>query len=392
MKKSKTLFNSAIVLYFIIALEFLIMISPFAGFFYAAFNPLLIAAAEYPATRWLSAFFLPHMVVPPDVLLKFIRVMGSVLFVTGMAVFLVCALQVYAHKLLKKGAALHGLYSALRHPQYLGLGLAGLGLAILWPRFLVAVLWLVMALLYYLLAADEERRMLRTYPETYTAYMEKTGMFLPRRVERQVLPGSTTGRAGAFLLIAALVLGGTFALRDYTVKHLPLWADANVVALAVNPDDVAIVDHRMREVLRLPEVRTRISDGQRYLVYVLPPNYIMQGLIADTGGEWRLYKQHHTISMVTDWILHPFGHLTEEHAMHSSTGDPAHPMAQGIERRLLFVKVSRTAGQTPFDVFAIGTDRSPQFLLDVDLHTLTVRELRDLPQQTAWAGVPTPVF
>jgi len=74
MKKSKALFSSAIVLYFIIALEFLIMISPFAGFFYAAFNPLLIAAGEYPATRWLSAFFLPHMVVPPDGFLKFIRV------------------------------------------------------------------------------------------------------------------------------------------------------------------------------------------------------------------------------------------------------------------------------------------------------------------------------
>ena len=38
MKKSKALFNSAIVLYFIIALEFLIMISPFAGFFYSVFS------------------------------------------------------------------------------------------------------------------------------------------------------------------------------------------------------------------------------------------------------------------------------------------------------------------------------------------------------------------
>ena len=146
MRRSKALFNSAIVLYFIIALEFLIMISPFAGFFYSVFNPLLVTADKYPATRWLSAFFLPHMVVPPDGFLKFIRIMGSVLFVAGTAVFLVCALQVYAHKLLKKGAALRGLYSILRHPQYLGLGVAGLGLAILWPRFLVAVLWLVMML------------------------------------------------------------------------------------------------------------------------------------------------------------------------------------------------------------------------------------------------------
>ena len=88
MNKSKALFSSAIVLYFIIALEFLIMISPFAGLFYSVFNPLLVAAGSHPATRWLSAFFLPHMVVPPNALLQFIRVMGSVLFVLGMGWFL----------------------------------------------------------------------------------------------------------------------------------------------------------------------------------------------------------------------------------------------------------------------------------------------------------------
>jgi len=392
MQKSKALFNSAIVLYFVIALEFLIMISPFAGFFYAVFNPLLVAADRYPATRWLSAFFLPHMVVPPDGLLKFIRVMGSILLVAGVAVFLVCAIQVYAHKLLKKGAALQGLYTALRHPQYLGLGVAGIGLAILWPRFLVAVLWLVMLFLYYLLAKDEERRMLTAYPDTYAPYMEKTGMVLPRRVEWWVLPGSVTGRGAAFVLIAVLVLGGAFALRGYTVKHLTLWADANVVALAVNPDDAAMMDHRLPDALRLPEVRARTTEGKRYLVYFLPANYIMQGLIADTGGEWRLYKQHHTISMITDWILHPFGHLTEGHTMRAAPAAAAHPMAGRMERRLVFVEVSGTAGQQPFDVFGIGVERSPQFMLDVDIHTLAVQELKDLPRETAWANVPTPVF
>ena len=123
MKKSKALFSSAIVLYFIIALEFLIMISPFAGLFYSVFNPLLVAAGSHSATRWLSAFFLPHMVVPPNALLQFIRILGSVLLVLGMATFLVCAVQVYAHKLLRKGAALKGLYAVIRHPQYLALGM-----------------------------------------------------------------------------------------------------------------------------------------------------------------------------------------------------------------------------------------------------------------------------
>ena len=37
MSKTKAIFNSAIVLYFVICLEILIMISPFAGFFYSVF-------------------------------------------------------------------------------------------------------------------------------------------------------------------------------------------------------------------------------------------------------------------------------------------------------------------------------------------------------------------
>jgi hypothetical protein len=78
MNKTKAILNSALVLYFIIGLEILIMISPFAGFFYAVFNPFLLEIAKYPSTRWLSAFYLPHMVVPPDDFLKSIRIMGSV--------------------------------------------------------------------------------------------------------------------------------------------------------------------------------------------------------------------------------------------------------------------------------------------------------------------------
>ncbi|HWU38323.1 MAG TPA: methyltransferase [Candidatus Acidoferrum sp.] len=392
MKNSKALFSSAIVLYFIIALEFLIMISPFAGLFYSVFNPLLVAAGSHPATRWLSAFFLPHMVVPPNALLQFIRILGSVLLVLGMATFLVCAVQVYAHKLLSKGAALKGLYAVMRHPQYLALGLTGLGLSILWPRFLVVVLWLVMMLLYYLLAVDEERRMLKAYPETYAAYRERTGMFLPQSFEQRVMPRTGAGKVASFILVWALVLGGAFAFRAYTVNHLPVWTDGNAVALAINPTDVPMMEHRLPDILNLPEVQSRLESGQRYLIYFLPPNYIMQGLIADTGGEWRLYKQHHTVQMITDWILHPFGHLTEGHGTHPATGAPAHLIAQGLERRLVFVKVSGTTGQTPFDVFAIGAERSPQFLLDVQVHALTIQDVKDLPEDTAWMNVPTPVF
>ncbi|MGB7631004.1 MAG: hypothetical protein WBM29_07970 [Candidatus Deferrimicrobium sp.] len=79
MKQPKIVLRGAIVLYFVIGLEILIMISPAAGFFYAAFNPFLLSLAQSPMTRWLTAFFLPHMISPPDMFLKIVRVAGSVL-------------------------------------------------------------------------------------------------------------------------------------------------------------------------------------------------------------------------------------------------------------------------------------------------------------------------
>jgi protein-S-isoprenylcysteine O-methyltransferase Ste14 len=393
MDKTRVLGNSAIALYFIIGLEIMIMISPFAGLFYSVFNPFLLQIAKYPETRWLGAFFLPHMIVPPDVFLKFVRIMGSVLFVVGMAIFFVCALQVYTHKFLKKGAVLKGLYSVIRHPQYAGLCIAGIGLFILWPRFLVPVLWLVMIQLYYFLSKDEERRMLRQYPDTYRSYMERTGMFLPRRIERIVIPQSAVGKLTAFALLAAFTIGGAFFLRNYTVEHLPFWTESKVSALAVIPDDLMMMEHRMPAILNMQEVKSRLKDNDHYLVYFLPPHYIMQGLIADTGGNWRLYKQHHTVGMIADWIFHPFRHLTDgHHAMHGAAGHGGHDMSMGIVRRLIFLKIENVSTGRPSDILSIDARRVPLFMVDVEIHGLGLLALKDLPKDTAWGTVPTPVF
>jgi len=391
MNTKKAVFSGAVVLYFIIGLEILIMISPFAGFFYLVFNPFLLELARYPATKWLSAFFLPHMIVPPDGFLKSIRVLGSVLFVGGATLFFICALQVYSHKFLRKGAVLKGLYSYIRHPQYLNLAIAGIGLSILWPRFLVVILWLVMVLMYYFLAKDEERRMLKQFGESYRAYMNKTGMFLPRGLEKKILPSKGVGKIMIYSLLCAIALGGAFGLRAYTIRHLPLWNEGNVTAISIIDEDRFKMDHRMGDIIRLEEINKRIDTDGRYLAYFLPQNYIMQGLIADTGGEWRLYKQHHTISMIIDWIFHPFRHLEEGHhamhmpGMHNIDGN-------GVVRRLIFLKIENVTGEKPYDVFSINAKRTPVFMADVDIHNLSVLLIKDLPRDTSWGSVPTPIF
>lgn len=395
MRKGKAFLNSAIVLYFIVCLEILIMISPFAGFFYSAFNPLLLALTKYPATKWLSAFFFTHMVVPPDDFLKGIRIMGSVLFALGLVVFLVCAVQVYASKFFRKGRpVLKGLYAWIRHPQYIALAIAGLGLAILWPRFLVVVLWLAMIFIYYLLARDEEHRMQRQHPETYGEYMGRTGMFLPKWVEDAVPSSTLMGKVVLYVLLCALAIGGAFLLRNYTVSHLPLWADSNVVALAVLPEDKQMMEHRMGDILKLDEVQSRLKDGP-YLVYFLPTDYVMQGLIADTGGDWQLYKRHHFISRFADWVFHPFTHLGGGHpSVYGSAEHTDHGMGMGAGsvRRLIFLKVSGVTVNQPGEVFAVGATRTPSFMVDLDVHSLSVLGVKSLPADTAWGKVPTPTF
>ena len=402
MSQSRHVFTGVILLYFIIGLEILIMISPFAAFFYAAFNPFLLFLAKWPATRWLAGFFLPHMVLPPGILLKSIRVAGSVLFVGGTIVFLFSAGQVYYHKFARRGPVLGGLYQWIRHPQYVALAVTGLGLAILWPRFLTIVLWTVMVGLYSLLARDEERRMVAQFGDAYRGYQARTGRFFPRALEQAAArvpqPQSRRFRAAAgFVLVAVLAAGGAFALRAYTVAHLPIWASGRVVALAILPGDGIMLEHRMGDVLELPEVKPRLTQHPGpLLVYLVPKHYVMQGMIADTDPRWRLYEHHGSLAMIADWIFHPFRHLQGGHMMmhhEMGNGSAPSPSATGTARRLIFLHVDTNSGTTaPASVFAINAERTPLFFADVDIHNLVLQDIKDLGPGTGWGRVPTPMF
>jgi protein-S-isoprenylcysteine O-methyltransferase Ste14 len=403
MTKSRALFGTAIILYFVIALEVLIMISPFAAFFYTVFNPVLLWFAHGPATRWLAAFFLPHMVLPPGLFLKTLRVAGSVLFVSGAAIFLFCAGQVYFHKFFRRGPAIGWLYRWIRHPQYLALGAAGLGLAILWPRFLTIVLWVVMIALYYFLARDEERRMVNQFGDQYREYMAKTGMFFPQELEQAAdrLPFPHSGVLRpllGFVLLVALAIGGAFALRAYTVARLPLWSQGRITALAILPDDSVMLEHRMTALVELPEIRSRLERiSGPVLVYVIPQQYVMQGMIADTGPQWRLYEHHQTLGMIADWIFHPFRHLHGSHRMMHYDGGGTPPARNtghgGTIRRLIFLDIEGPrSSNTPELIFGINTTRIPQFFVDIDMHSLALLDIHSLGPGTGWGHVPTPMF
>jgi len=413
--------GGGIIVFFIMAFEVMIMISPFAFFFYSVFNPVLHWLQNYNGTRWLTAFFLPHMILPPTTFLKIIRVSGSVLFIVGLVAFLICALQVYLGKIFKRGVATKGFYRVIRHPQYVALALWAIGMSILWSRFLVLASLSVMLILYYILAKDEERRMLRLFGDDYRAYMNRTGMFLPRSIEKVFsapfgfLRGSVVKGALVAICIPVVVIGSGLLLRAISLRSLPLETIANVTLVPILPEDRTIDRTVLNKMIGAADSSGALSflnAGNDYLGYVMPPDYIMQGMIADTGGSSHLHQHHQTFALIADWIFHPFEHLrrspsAQMAAMHHV--DPAiarrHHCPLGLDdpnlecpscpyRRIIFVRVSQEDGKhrSGRRLFSFDTVRIPVGFADVDTRSGKMINVTRVGKGTAWMDVPTPAI
>jgi hypothetical protein len=144
----------------------------------------------------------------------------------------------------------------------------------------------------------------------------------------------------------------------------------------------------------------------------MPADYIMQGLIADTGGLSQLHQHHQTPMLIADWILHPFAHLrrppsAEMARMHGA--DPAvarrHHCPVGIDdpslecttcpyRRVILVEV-KTANQRPLTglgCLSIWAERTPVCYVDIDTVTGKIVKVERVGAGTAWHDVPTPVM
>src|SRR5205814_3923774 len=153
-------------LYGLVMIEVIIMISPFAFYWYSLYAPTLQGLHRWRATAWMEAFFLPHSVITTSSFLEFMRwKLGAYCFSLGTLAFIFCAVQIYGAKVLRKGAVKSWLYSRIRHPQYLSLAVAGFGLLTMWPRIIILILYLGMLFIYYFLARFEERQVQSKFPE-----------------------------------------------------------------------------------------------------------------------------------------------------------------------------------------------------------------------------------
>ena len=149
----------------------LLSLLTFVGQFYIAMQGL--AASAYVLTIFLDT---PPGWIPEG--------LTPILEILGIAIFLVGGLLVFFgwDKIFNaKGTALvtEGLYKHVRHPQYLGILLATLGLIVFRFSPISVALWPVLAFIYYRLARKEEKKCEEKFGEEFREYRRRVPMFLP---------------------------------------------------------------------------------------------------------------------------------------------------------------------------------------------------------------------
>jgi len=116
-------------------------------------------------------------------------IFGRVITLAGLAIFLAALIQMLLMR--RKGLLTSGLYSVVRHPQYLGIIIMTLGLTIMSIQWLglslnIVLTWIIEVLGYILLAYYEELNLLNTFEKEYQKYRKKVPFIFP--LNQNIMP------------------------------------------------------------------------------------------------------------------------------------------------------------------------------------------------------------
>ncbi len=281
-KIAKRTFWTVAAFYFIIAFEFFYMASPFAAYFYSVYKPGLSFLNEFPAISWLTGFFLPHIVESTNSsFLNSVKIAGASFAAAGLLVFLVCAIQVYYAKIFKRGAVTGGLYKFIRHPQYTAFAVCSFGLLLLWPRYLVLIMFITLLFAYYLLAKAEEKECSRKFGKDYDDYLKRTNRFIPFKI--QVLDRLTKlynnriekvvfiSLLYVLCIVSSLLISKGF--KKISVNNLhTVYKDHNV-SISVLKKSPAEIEDAILIAENNPKIKRLISNRQKtdkLITYLLP--------------------------------------------------------------------------------------------------------------------------
>jgi len=281
--------------FFVAAAEMVFMSSPFAAYFYGFYSPLLRLVGDTPHLAWLTEFWVSH-VYAPNPILGAVPWVGTALAGAGFVSFLVHAIYLYRVKFGRKTIGDRLLYVRVRHPQYAGLIVAGVGLALLWPRFLNLFMLLAMSAAYALLARWEEKRMALAFGDAYCNFAAGKAMFLPGdpggRLARRLLgwlPAGAPRTIGGFVVTAAAAIGAALLIRagslhSLRVVEVPGEPRAIIVAYAdAFPEDAASA---------LAPIARGGSEGRGLrMLFVMKKKKTLEHLLGDSGVRRDVRKQ-----------------------------------------------------------------------------------------------------
>ena len=366
---------TAWVLYLVVVCEILFMASPFALYYYTAYGPSLNWLHQSSWTAWLTTFFLPHFSYTSSPLLNRLHELGGMLVLLGMTVFFVAFFHLYGVKLWRRDTVTGGLYAVMRHPQYLGLGIAGLGTLLIWPRFLVLIVYITMLFLYGGLARWEERRCVQKFGERYRTYQERTEAFVVHRLFRKLprlLPYSGSHRLRAVVtlyvvvLIGAIMLG--YRLQAYTLAHLSSLYTEQMAVLS--PAILTETELRMALQVALagkdvPDKLQAVGRTARLLVYVIPVEWELPDLPLELTPQSRRDRR---------------GHYTPT----------------DFDRRLYKVLFTKVRTHVPTSsgkaIVTKAYGRDPLLLVKVNIESEQITGIETPPPHVWWGDIPTPLF
>jgi protein-S-isoprenylcysteine O-methyltransferase Ste14 len=401
-KRGKLLVFWTAIAYCLIGIEIIIMISPFALYFYSVYGPVLQFLAASPLTSWSTEFFLPHLVFPDDPLVRGISLL-QVLMVIGLLLFALAAIPLYYGRFTGKGVVARGFYGKIRHPQYLFLAISGFGLMLYWPRFIILIMYITMLFVYYALARNEEWRMRREQPEAYARYMASTPMFLPGEPGGRLfrlffgwIRPKWLGIVAAYCLTVTVAVLLAMGLRSYTVRTLPMVKAPDsrlVVSVFPRPDREILAVYQAA--LDSAQVRESLQGKGANAVYLLPGDFFLNALLTE---EDRRFSDHmlERFPEILEWHQHRFsGGLGRFFRIFYNFVRTWGSVETDYEvERLVFMRVDDAAGQpvSPAEIFKIGLKRRPVLLVDLQASGHAVRSVVVTTDNHKWGLMPMPTF
>lgn len=402
-KGQRLLLAGTILAYCLIGIEIIIMISPFALYFYSVYAPILNFLSSSPLTSWTTEFFLPHMVFLQDPFILGISYL-QIFLVVGLILFFSAAVPLYWGRFTGKGVVTMSFYATIRHPQYLFLAISGFGLLLYWPRFIILISYITMLYVYYILARNEEWRMRQEVPGDYEKYMANIPMFIPGEPGGKIfallfgwIKPKWVGILVSYVVVMALSILLAMGIREYAIKQLSVVeAPSGVALVPVFERSPGEVESLYASMLTNDQVQDFLVQHKEVnLAYIMPGDFFLTALVTD---EDRRFSDEiiERFPEVIEWHQHKFkGGLGKFFRIfYNFIGTLGGVETDYEVERFIFVLVRDGQGSPVGKerLFEVGLKRTPALLVDYDPFEEKVMSIIQTSDEHKWGNIPMPTF